>query len=83
MRSRRPKFHGRKKPYTEVGIARLKCVRCGAAGVHQWQVCANNNRYMVLCGQCDIALNQLVLRWAGLENADELVGWYTNNLPQK
>lgn len=53
----------RKKPYTVIGIARLKCFRCKAQAVHQWQVCADGNQYRPLCLACDIALNALVLRW--------------------
>lgn len=53
----------RKRPYTQIGIRRLKCFRCGAQAVHQWQVCADGNQYRPLCLRCDVALNRLVLRW--------------------
>ncbi len=53
----------RRKPYTDRGISRVPCQRCGAPSVHQWQVCADNNTYRGLCQRCDIALNKMVLRW--------------------
>lgn len=59
------KRHGRKKPFTSLGIARLPCVRCGAKALHQWQICADGNIYRPLCLDCDIALNLLVLKWSG------------------
>jgi len=54
---------GRKRPYTERGISRVPCARCGEASAYQWQVCANDNRWMGVCARCDVALNALVLRW--------------------
>lgn len=55
--------HGRRKPYTAAGIRRLPCFRCGAPAVHQWNVCADGNLFRPLCLECDIALNQTVLRF--------------------
>ena len=54
---------GRRKPYTVIGIRRLRCARCGEKAEHQWQVCADGNRYRPLCLRCDVLLNALVLRW--------------------
>jgi hypothetical protein len=54
-------FHGRRKPYTAIGISRVPCARCGAPSTQQWQVCANGNRYLGCCDECDVALNRLVL----------------------
>ena len=56
---------GRKKPYTYIGIRRLKCFRCGKQASQQWQVCADGNVYRPICIDCDIALNELVLRFMG------------------
>jgi hypothetical protein len=53
----------RPEPYTEIGIRRLKCIRCGAPARFQWQICSDGNNYRPLCADCDIALNQLVLDW--------------------
>ncbi len=57
------------EPYTNEEIAACECVRCGAPAVHQWNVCADKNRYRALCLDCDIALNLLVLQWGGDPNA--------------
>lgn len=51
------------KPYTQAGIRRLPCFRCGRPAEHQWQVCADKNVYRPICTRCDIALNALVLRF--------------------
>ena len=55
------KFVGRKLPYTKAEIATKACVGCGAPSVHQWQCCANGNRWLTLCLSCDVALNEMVL----------------------
>lgn len=52
---------GRRKPYTEIGIRRVPCERCGKPSVHQWQVCANDNLYLGCCLACDIELNRMAL----------------------
>jgi hypothetical protein len=66
----------RTQPYTSIGIRRVPCVRCGAPAVHQWQVCADLNRYRALCLDCDIALNAYVLTWANDPDAEKKVTAY-------
>ena len=51
----------RRKPYTDIGIKRVPCFRCGKSSVRQWQICSLNNEYKGLCRQCDIDLNRTVL----------------------
>jgi hypothetical protein len=58
------KLHGRKKPYTEIGISRIPCVRCGQPACYQWQVCADDSLFRPLCKDCDVELNEMVMRWA-------------------
>ncbi len=53
----------RKNPYTEIGIRRVPCFRCGMPSVQQWQICSLNNEYKGLCVQCDIDLNRIVLKF--------------------
>jgi len=60
---------GRKKPYTVGEIHELKCIRCGKQANQQWQVCADGNTYRPLCIQCDVELNDMVLKWASIPNA--------------
>lgn len=55
----------RLKPYTEIGIKRMKCFRCGRKAVFQWQICSDGNQYRPICLKCDIELNAMVLKWAG------------------
>ena len=57
---------GRRKPYTAIGISRMKCERrgCNRRGKYQWQICADKRLFRVLCAHCDVALNKLVMRWA-------------------
>jgi len=55
---------GRRKPYTQIGIRRLPCFRCGRKpSVYQWRVCADGNVWRPLCGPCDVAMNAAVLRF--------------------
>lgn len=65
------KLHGRKKPYTQIGIERLPCFRCGAKASQQWQICADQNLYRPICEYCDIKLNELVLEFMGFDDAQE------------
>jgi len=60
-------YYGRKKPYTDKGIGRVPCFRCGKPSVSQWQVCANDNRFLGVCKDCDIELNRLVLEFFRIE----------------
>ena len=70
-------FHGRKKPYTQIGIRRLSCQRCGKPAIHQWQICSNDNRYLPICSNCDVALNRLALKFMRIENVEELMANYS------
>lgn len=56
---------GRRTPYTEIGVRRLPCFRCGhKPSVTQWQVCADGRVFRPMCLHCDLELNALVLTWA-------------------
>jgi hypothetical protein len=71
-----PHPKSRRKPYTAIGIRRLKCFRCGARAEFQWQVCADGNQYRPLCRDCDVGLNALVLRWMRHPEAERLTAAY-------
>lgn len=62
--------HGRKKPYTEAGVRRLPCFRCGEPARFQWSICADGNLHRPICVRCDVALNTLVLVWANDPDAE-------------
>jgi len=66
----------RREPYTEAGVRRLLCVRCGAQAAFQWQICSDGNNYRPLCAGCDVALNRLVLEWMQHPNAEALAEKY-------
>lgn len=68
----------RKKPYTEIGITRLKCIRCGNPAEVQWQICADNNNYRPLCLDCDIALNRVVLRFMRHPHREHMANEYAD-----
>jgi len=66
----------RNTPYTAIGIVKLKCIRCGRPAKYQWQICSDGNNYRPLCGNCDAAINRLVLRWMKHPNASKLISEY-------
>jgi len=53
----------RRYPYTDAGIKRVPCARCGKPSVDQWNICALGNGYYGVCKECDEQLNELVLRF--------------------
>lgn len=67
---------GRKTPYTQIGIRRLKCFRCGAPAVHQWNICADNNVFRPICLSCDIEVNEIVLKFMGFGDWEEKMRIY-------
>lgn len=67
---------GRREPYTARGISRIPCQRCGKPSVHQWQICANGRNYVGICSDCDIALNELVLRWMRVKQWRQMIAKY-------
>jgi len=69
-------FTGRTRPYTDIGIRRIPCSRCGAPSTQQWQVCSNGNRYIGICDACDLALNKLVLEFMRVPNREVLLKVY-------
>ena len=62
--------------YTARGIRRLRCVRCGAQAEHEWSVCADGNRPRPVCVGCDVAINELVLRFMGHPDVDGAIARY-------
>ncbi len=66
----------RRKPYTDIGIKRVPCFRCGKPSVQQWQICSLGNEYHGVCTKCDIKLNKLVLKFFSVPNADRTVKQY-------
>lgn len=73
------KIKMRKKPYTESGIKRVPCLRCGHPSAQQWQICALGNNWTGICSECDFKLNALVLRFMGLKNINSIMKKYNRN----
>ncbi len=68
--------HGRRAPYTALGIRRVPCYRCGQPAQYQWQVCADDRLFRPLCLDCDIDLNRVVLRWMKDPEAESKLARY-------
>lgn len=64
------RYVGRRRgDYTAVGIRRVACTRCGHPHSHaSFTICANGRRRVPLCKACDRDLNEVVLRWLGLDD---------------
>lgn len=62
----------RREPYTEIGIRRMKCARCGAPARFQWQICSDRGNFRPVCLDCDIALNRAVLAFMRHPQAKQL-----------
>lgn len=62
------KPYERRKPYTKIGVRRLRCYRrgCENRAEHQWQICADGNIYRPICAPCDVELNGIVLAFMGI-----------------
>jgi len=73
-------MQGRKRPYTAIGIKRCKCVRCGKPAHAEWQACADGRLHRPLCIQCDIELNEMVLKWIGFPDWEEKMRKYKEGL---
>ena len=73
-------MQGRSKPYTEIGIRRMKCVRCGKPARFQWQICADDRIYRPICAMCDVKLNRMVMEWAGFSDVGAKMARYRESV---
>lgn len=48
------------RPYTNEEIKKVPCAHCGKPSVHQWQICAVDNKYSGVCKICDLTINLMV-----------------------
>lgn len=71
--------HGRRKPYTERGIKRIPCVRCGKPATQQWRACADG-LWRPICTECDVMLNRLVLLFMFDDEVEEKIDKYQEKL---
>lgn len=72
----------RRKPYTSIGIARLKCSRngCENKACTQWQICSDGRQYRRLCLSCDIELNEMLSKWMGFQDVAERMVRYKEEM---
>ena len=66
----------RKEPYTQIGISRVPCKRCGKSSTQQWQICSLDNLYMGVCDNCDIELNEMTLRFFKIKGVKQIMTKY-------
>jgi hypothetical protein len=69
----------RSKPYTVVGLARVKCAHCGEPASRQWSLrpCAlGRTAWYPLCAAHDLTLNATVLHFLNVPDADALLAAY-------
>lgn len=67
----------RRKPYTDRGISRVPCAKCGQPSKYQWSVCAMDGLRAAVCAKCDVELNRMGLNWLlGKEKAKPLIDAY-------
>lgn len=71
---------GRREFYTQRGIRRMACIRCHRPAMFQWSICADGNVQRVLCDECDIDLNRMVLEWAGDPDVEMKMEAYRNRV---
>lgn len=68
----------RRTPYTDIGIRRVPCVRCGGKAQAQWQICSDHGQFRALCARCDVELNELVMRWVWGDSREDDLRRYRN-----
>lgn len=66
---------GRDKPYTRAEIRKVKC-QCGKLSRYQWNCCALDNRWVALCKDCDLAMNEMVLAFFRVKGRAKLMDKY-------
>ena len=56
----------------------MKCGRasCNNRAKFQWTICGDNNCFRPICEQCDIELNEMVLKWMGFESVEPMMKRY-------
>lgn len=74
------KLPGRMKPYMEDEISSIPCARCGKPSSHQWQVCSLGNRYLTICTECDIQLNDLALEFMNVKHRKKFMTKYRERM---
>lgn len=79
---------GRRRGFYTVGdLARLQllCARAGCARValFTWSACADANWLRPLCPECDVEMNDMVLRWMGDPDRTEKMRAYRAEMERR
>jgi hypothetical protein len=69
------KLRRRKEPYSDIGIKRVPCARCGKPSSFQWKICSSES-WEGLCKECDVLLNALVLKFMRDKNMGRKITEY-------
>lgn len=70
----------RTSPYTERGIARVPCVKCGQPSRFQWRICATGSWHAV-CRDHDVDINRQIAMWAfGAKDGAAIADAYEKSL---
>jgi transposase-like protein len=63
-----------------MGINREKCYRCEKEADQSWNICSDGNKTRWVCNECDIKLNELVLKFMGFRNWKAKIKKYIKKL---
>lgn len=66
----------RRTPYTDKGILRIPCMRCGRPSCYNWNVCALGKGYFGICVECDALLNEVVIRFFKIKGWKKIMKEY-------
>lgn len=76
------RFVGTKNPRTVEQLVKMNCQMCGKKGaVHQWSSCANGNRYVAVCLNCDWGVNEILLAMLRIPHRAKLMAAYRRRTP--
>lgn len=53
----------RRRPYSDDQLKKMPCHVCGKPARFQWNACADGNVWRALCAECDVRLNEIVVRF--------------------
>jgi len=65
----------RRRSYSDAELAKQSCIRCDAPSTEQWRCCADGS-WRTFCTPCDVGLNEVILRWMGLPDAEAQIAAY-------
>lgn len=58
------------------------CRRCGLPALQSWNICADDNRRQWVCENCDLEINEWMLKFIGFRNWKWKMRKYKNHLDE-